>query len=108
MINQSQILKLLKLRKACTKANKHAEELKAERNELEAILIAAVEAKARVSSRFDLSVEKFPKTYCPPYKTCAIELSSEQAVTEWVIDHDPEEIGKKLVVEVRAPKSRAA
>lgn len=108
MIQERAILKLLKLRKACTAANKLAEDLKAERNELEAELIAAVEADERVSLRYDLTVETFTKPYIPPYKTCAIELSSEQAVFDWVEEHNPEEEGKKLIVVVVGRESRAA
>jgi hypothetical protein len=109
MIKESTILELELTRQAETRANKTAKELHAKRVGLEAEIINALEAKQRVEgTRYRLAIETFIKTFIPSYKTCAIELSSEQAVTEWVIDHDPEEEGKKLVVEVRAPKSRAA
>jgi len=109
MIKESTILELELTRQAETRANKTAKELHAKRLQLEAGLIAAVEANQRVEgTRYRLAVETFVKTFVPSYKQCATDLAGEGAVKEWVIDHDPEEMGKKLVVEVRAPKSRAA
>ncbi len=108
MIKENRILELELLRQNETRANKHAKELHAQRVGLEAELIAAVEANQRIEgTRYKLSVDTFTKPFIPPYKTCAIELSSEQAVFDWVEKHNPEEEGKKLVVEVR-PQRKAA
>lgn len=108
MIKENTILELEMLRQAETRANKTAKELHAKRVDLEAEIIAAFEAKQRVEgTRYRLSVDTFTKPFIPPYKQCAIELSSEKEVFDWVEKHNPEEEGKKLIVEVR-PQRKAA
>jgi hypothetical protein len=80
-------------------SEKALKELKVERDDRETKIIAAVKNRERVeaSCAFRVLVEfDVEKTFSPPYKKCAIELTSEAQVSEWVKQHNPHEKEDRL------------
>jgi hypothetical protein len=89
--------------------DRQARDMKARQEQLEAEMIEALEANQRVEKcGYKLAVETFIKRFYPSYKTCAIDLSSESLVIQWVDENDPKEEGKRLVVAIDRKKEKAA
>ncbi len=108
MIKADTISEYLFTQQQRKKIDKQSRELKAREDALEAEMIAALKDNQRVEAcGYKLALERFLKPFRPSYKTCAIELTSELRVNEWVEFNDPQEMGERLIVEIK-PQKKAA
>lgn len=91
IISSQEVLRLREVRMLTAEIGKVFRTLVSEQEELEKRLIEQAKAGAKVQAicPFRLRIATEPKPYRPPYKTCAIELSGEKKVTEWVTNNDP-------------------